>query len=51
LDVIIDGLSSGGAPYEITALDPLGGKHFRDGSILAPIIGFDEATAKYRADL
>lgn len=51
LDVIIDGLSPQGEPYEIVALDPLGGKKLRDGSILAPILGFDAAAAKYTADL
>ena len=51
LEVAIDGLSAQGAPYEITPLDPLGGKHLRDGSILAPIMGFDAAAAKYTADI
>lgn len=51
LDVIIDGLSDKDAPYEITALDPLGGKTLKDGSILAPILSFEAASAKYTADV
>jgi hypothetical protein len=51
LDVIIDGLSPQGEPYEITPLDPLGGKKLRDGSILAPIMGFEAAAAKYTSEI
>jgi len=51
LDVIIDGLSSRGAPYEITPLDPVGGKALQDGTILAPAMSFAAAAAKYSAEL
>jgi hypothetical protein len=51
LDVVVDGLSSKGERYEITALDPLGGKLLKDGSILAPPLSFDAAAAKYTADV
>jgi quercetin dioxygenase-like cupin family protein len=51
LDVVIDGLSGEGAPYEITPLDPLGGKTLKDGSILAPTMSFEAAAAKYTTDL
>lgn len=51
LDVVIDGLSGKGAPYEIVALDPLGGKLLKDGSILAPTLSFEAAAAKYTADV
>jgi hypothetical protein len=51
LDVVIDGLSTKGERYEITALDPVGGKALKDGSILAPILSFDAASAKYTADI
>jgi len=49
LDVVIDGLSGIGKPYEITALDPLGGKMLQDGSILAQTMSFEAAAAKYTA--
>jgi hypothetical protein len=51
LDVVIDGLSGKGERYEITALDPLGGKTLKDGSILAPPMSFEAASAKYTADV
>jgi quercetin dioxygenase-like cupin family protein len=51
LDVVIDGLSGKGESYEITALDPLGGKALKDGSILAPTMSFEAAAAKYTADV
>lgn len=51
LDVVIDGLSGKGERYEITALDPLGGKPLKDGSILAPAMSFEAASAKYTADV
>jgi hypothetical protein len=51
LDVIIDALSPKGAPYEITALDPVGGKMLKDGSILAPAMSFEAASAKYTVDI
>lgn len=50
-DVIISGLDAGQADYEIKAIDPLGGRRLADGSIVAPIIGFDTAAAKYTARL
>ncbi len=48
-DVIISGLDPGQPDYDIKAIDPLGGKRLRDGSIVAPIMTFEAASAKYRA--
>jgi hypothetical protein len=50
-DVIISGLDAGQPDYDIKAIDPLGGKRLRDGSIVAPIMSFEAASAKYRATL
>ncbi|MES2451961.1 MAG: hypothetical protein V4610_15485 [Pseudomonadota bacterium] len=46
-DVIISGLDAGQPDYDIQAIDPLGGKRMRDGSIVAPIMTFEDASAKY----
>jgi hypothetical protein len=48
-DVVISGLDPGQDDYEIRAIDPLGGRRLKDGSILAPIIPFDRAAARYTA--
>jgi hypothetical protein len=48
LDVIIDGLGPSAAePYVIDLVDPLGGKSLGDGTVRAPLIGWDESIARY----
>lgn len=46
-DVIVSGLDSGQANYVIEPVDPLGGEHRPDGTILAPILSFDESMDRY----
>ena len=48
-DVIISGVDPGMPDYAMEAVDPLGGELLDDGSIRAPKIGFEEASAKYTA--
>lgn len=50
-DVIISGLDPGEPDYEIRAIDPLRGLQRSDGSILAPVIDFDTASALYTSDI
>jgi hypothetical protein len=46
-DVIITGLDPAQAEYDIQAIDPLGGTRLADGAIRAPIMSFEDASAKY----
>lgn len=48
-DVIVSGIDPGQPDYEIQAIDPLAAKARPDGTIRAPIIDFDSASAKYHA--
>lgn len=50
-DVVVSGLDPGQPGHEIAAIDPLGGQRLSDGSIIAPIMTFEAASAKYRADV
>jgi hypothetical protein len=50
-DVILSGLDRNQPDYDIQAVDPLGGKRLRDGSIVAPIMTFEAASAKYTASI
>jgi hypothetical protein len=50
-DVIISGLDRGQAPFEIQAVDPLGGRPLADGAVLAPIISFADSSRRYTADV
>lgn len=50
-DIIISGLRPDLEPYEITAIDPLGGEKQTDGTILAPAMSFEDASRKYQANL
>lgn len=50
-DVVVAGLDAGQPDHDIQAIDPLGGRRLRDGSIVAPIITFEAASAKYQADV
>ena len=48
-DVIIDGLDRGSEDYVIQPIDPLRGTHRADGTIVAPIISFEESMTRYSA--
>lgn len=50
-DVIIDGLDPGQADYLIQPLDPLGGRRQEDGTIIAPILSFEESMRRYPASV
>lgn len=50
-DVVVAGLDAGQPDHDIKAIDPLGGRRLRDGSIVAPILSFEDASAKYRANV
>ena len=50
-DVVVAGLDAGQPDHDIKAIDPLGGRRLRDGSIVAPIMSFEDASAKYRANI
>jgi len=48
LDVVVDNLDPGApAPYAIDLVDPDGGERLGDGTIRAPLIGWDASVAKY----
>jgi hypothetical protein len=46
-DVIVDGLSAGEDRYLIQPVDPLNGHVEADGSILAPLLTFEESMLRY----
>ncbi len=46
-DVIVSDLDPGQKSYEIQPVDPLGGQHRRDGTIRAPLLGFEESMRRY----
>lgn len=48
-DVVISGLDAGQPDYDIRAIDPVGGERLADGSIRAPIMGFEESARRYTA--
>ncbi len=50
-DVIVSGLDAGRPPYKIEAVDPIRGRTVADGTIRAPIVGFEEAARLYTADV
>ena len=50
-DIVISGLDAGQPDYEIKAIDPVGGRRLGDGTILAPIMGFAEASRRYTAGI
>lgn len=50
-DVIISGIDPAQPAFDIAAIDPLGGKVLADGTIEAPIMGFEDASKKYVATL
>lgn len=50
-DVIISGIDPDQPDYDITAIDPVGGRMLPDGSLLAPRMEFEHASAKYTASI
>ena len=50
-DVIVSGLDPGAPPFRIEAVDPVRGESLPDGSLRAPIIGFEEASRFYTAEI
>lgn len=50
-DVIVDGLSIGEQPYVIQPVDPLHGHVEADGSIIAPLLTFEESMRRYDASM
>lgn len=48
-DVVLSDLDPGQPSYDIKAIDPLGGRRLADGSIVAPILDFGEASRRYTA--
>lgn len=50
-DVVVSGLDAGAPDHVIEAIDPLGGRTLDDGSIVAPIIDFGAAAAKYTVEV
>jgi len=50
-DLVISGLDAGAPDYEIQAIDPLGGRRLADGTIRAPIMSFEAASARYTAKM
>ena len=50
-DVIISGLDVDMPDYEIEAVDPIAAEVLADGSLRAPKIGFEEASAKYTTNV
>ncbi|RKG92486.1 hypothetical protein [Corallococcus terminator] len=50
-DVIISGLDPKAPSYALDAIDPLGGRRLPDGLLVAPIIGFEEASRKYTSSM
>ncbi len=46
-DVIVDNLDPGENSYVIEPIDPIGGVRQADGSIVAPILTFEESMARY----
>ena len=50
-DVIIAGLDEGAPDYLIQAVDPLRAQRRADGTLLAPIIDFEESSRRYTAEI
>jgi hypothetical protein len=48
-DVVVSGLDAGRPDYEITAIDPLGGRQLVDGAVVAPVMDFGASSKKYTA--
>lgn len=48
-DVVVSGLDPGAPDHLIQAVDPVRAERRADGTLLAPIIGFEEASRRYTA--
>jgi hypothetical protein len=46
-DVLVTGLQPGGPDYEVQPVDPLGGADVGDGTLRAPLLGFEESARRY----
>ena len=50
-DVVVSGLDEGAPDHLIQAVDPLRAERCADGTLLAPIIAFDESSRRYTSDI
>ena len=48
-DVLVTGLEPGGPDYQVLPVDPLGGTQLPDGTLRAPLLGFEESARRYTA--
>ena len=46
-DVLVTGLEPGGPDYQVQPVDPLGGTDLGDGTLRAPLLGFEESARRY----
>jgi len=50
-DVIVDGIDHGQPSYLIQPLDPVAGRRLDDGTIIAPILSFEDSMRRYPASV
>jgi hypothetical protein len=50
-DVLVTGLEAGGPDYQVQPVDPLAGTDLGDGTLRAPLLGFEESAAPLRPPL
>lgn len=50
-DVVVSGLDPGQPDHDIRAIDPLRGQQRSDGTIIAPVIAFEDSSARYIASV
>jgi len=46
-DVLVTGLEPAGPDYQVQPVDPLGGTELGDGTLRAPLLGFEESARRY----
>ena len=46
-DVLVTGLDPGGPDYQVQPVDPLGATELGDGTLRAPLLGFEESARRY----
>ena len=46
-DVVVTGLEPGGPDFQVQAVDPLDGTELSDGTLRAPLLGFEESARRY----
>ncbi|HEY1334644.1 MAG TPA: hypothetical protein VGF31_10340 [Myxococcaceae bacterium] len=46
-DVLVTGLEPGGPDFQVQPVDPLGGTDLGDGTLRAPLLGFEESARRY----